>query len=103
MSPALFILGIYWRIFMSIQDIAELARSEIRKALSSHFLDYVYEDGRTAEEHLDEATKAVLDGITRLLKQTPGARNKLGATFMTESASMRSGKDGLPGIPPRNV
>jgi len=84
-------------------DINEVARVEIRKALSKDYLGYEYDDKKSDQEHLRLATERVLSVISHLLQQRPTNTNRLGATVMTESASMRSGKDGLPGIAPRSL
>lgn len=88
---------------MSFTDINEIARTEINKALSKYFLGYEYDDGRTGEEHLSSATNDVLNNISRLLQTRPASSRKLGATVMTETASMMNGKNGKPGIPPRSL
>ena len=84
-------------------DVTEVARVEISKALSQDYLDFEYDDGKLDSEHLRLATERVLNSISHMLQQRPVNTNKLGATVMTESASMRNGKDGLPGIKPRSL
>ena len=83
-------------------DINEVARVAIRKALNQDYADE-YDSTVEGQEHLRLATERVLASISHLLQQRPTNTNKLGCTVMTESASMRSGKDGLPGIPPRSL
>jgi hypothetical protein len=87
----------------SSSDINAVARVEINKALSQDYLGFEYEDGKADVEHLRLATERVIESIGHMLQQRPINTNKLGATVMTESASMRTGKDGLPGIAPRSL
>ena len=86
-----------------MSDVYSMARTEVKKALAEYFLGYVYEDGRSDKIHLDEATNKVVNSINRMLS-TQTTSNKLkGVTVMTVDSSLRSGKDGLPGIRPRNL
>jgi len=80
-----------------------MARTEIKKVLAEYFLGFEYEDGRTDEVHLDEATTKVVESIDRLLTTQVASNHKLGATVMTHDASFRNGRGGLPGIPPRSL
>ena len=84
-------------------DINAVARVEIQKALSVDYIGYEYDDGKTDVEHLRLATERIMTAVSHLFQQRPTNTNKLGATVMTESASMRTGKDGLPGIAPRSL
>jgi hypothetical protein len=84
-------------------DSLAMAKVEIKKALGEYFLGYDYPDGRTDQEHLDEAASKVLNSIGRFIAVHNQTGKKLGATVMTHTASMRSGKDGLPGIAPKNL
>lgn len=83
-------------------DINAVARVAIQKALHTDYTG-AYATEEDDQEHLRLATERVLSSISHLLQQRPTNTNRLGATVMTESASMRSGKDGLPGIPPRSL
>jgi len=86
-----------------MSDVYTMARQEVRKALADYFLGFEYEDGRADSVHLDEATTKVVDSINRLLTTQEASSRRLGATVMTHDASLRNGKDGLPGIAPRNL
>lgn len=85
-----------------MSDIGSVARKEIKEALSPHFLGYEYDNG-TDVENLNKAVEDVFSAIKRLLQQRPAPSKKMGATVMTESASMRTGRNGLPGIAPRTL
>jgi len=92
MTAGLFYLERF-NMSMSV-DVQTIAATEIRKVLSQYLKE---------EKNIERATGEVLSAISRLLQSTPASTNKLGATVMTESASMRTGRDGLPGIPPRTL
>ena len=75
----------------------------IRQTLSEYFLGFEYDDGRTDMVHLDEAARKVLDSIGWALMTGAKQKGRLGVTVMTESASIRTGNDGLPGIAPKTL
>jgi len=80
-----------------------VVRNNIRQSLSEYFLGFEFEDERPDTIHLDEATTKVLESISWALMAGAKKKGRLGATVMTHSASMRAGKDGLPGIAPKNL
>ena len=86
-----------------MSDVHSLARTEVKKVLAEYFLGFDYEDGRSDQIHLNEATTKVVDSLSRLLAVQQVSNRKLGATVMTHDSSLRNGKDGLPGIAPRSL
>tara|TARA_R100001244_G_scaffold80287_1_gene62883 strand:- start:241 stop:501 length:261 start_codon:yes stop_codon:yes gene_type:complete len=86
-----------------MNDVHTMAREALKRALTPDFIGFVYEDGRAGEEHLSDAVERALDSIQRLLSVQEVSQKRLGATVMTVDASFRNGKDGLPGIAPRNL
>jgi len=80
-----------------MSDAVALASEQVKSVLTTYFV------GTEIEDLLDEATTEVVKSIQHLLETKPKSNNNLGITVMTESASMRTGKDGLPGIPPRRI
>lgn len=86
-----------------MSDVTLMARTEVKKVLAEYFLGFDYEDGRSDEVHLNEATTKVVDAISRLLTTQSPSKRSLGATVMTVDASHMNGKNGSPGIAPRTL
>lgn len=84
-------------------DTQAIIQTEVQKVLGKYFLGYEYDDGRPAQEHLQRASLEVVTALMRFFHTDKVRPNRLGATVMTESSSMRNGKDGFPGIPPRTL
>jgi hypothetical protein len=84
-------------------DVHSIAREEVKKVLKDYFLGFEYEDGRSDQIHLNEATTKVVNSLSRLLATQVTSNRELGATIMTVDSSARTGKNGLPGIAPRSL
>ena len=78
-------------------DAVEVARDRLTSALAPFF------KGKTANKRLDDAVTKSINAIAGLITTREVSGQNLGATVMSEAASMRNPATGKFTRPPRNL